>query len=371
MNVTCPRCFALYNVPENFLAEKPRRMRCSSCKNEWTEAAMPKSSVAEFAPQQPTETAITPPSEDMAQPSPRMAEPPQDQSYLRPRREKQVIELAKPPKTDYVTPLAWFFFTLASIAGVGALLHTPLSRLSPTIANFYEDIGLPADTVNEWFKFDDIKVEKSIEDGASVLSVRGFVYNISQRQRTVPPLQLYWLGKDGQKSSPQILKTNPATLTIGDKAFFSGRLTGIDASLGGEVKVTFAEKVEAAEDHAAKPAHGSNNSGHAAPHDAPAPAAHHSAAPAESHTAHQAAEPAAAHTPSPAPKADHPAAAEHAPAPPPAAAHLPPEPVPEVPMEHPAPTAEHAPAAPETPPAAHDVHDAHAPAAAAAPAPHH
>jgi len=124
------------------------------------------------------------------------------------------------------------------------------------------------------------------------------VVNQSRRLREVPQLKLFWLDKSGQEGPMTLLQARPAEIEPDESARFNGELVGVDASAGGEVKVTFIGP-DAHETGDTPPAEGAGHedtSHAAAPHEAPAheapaheaPAVTSQEAPAHEAPAHEA-----------------------------------------------------------------------------------
>lgn len=335
MILTCPRCFATYNVPDAVLTGQGRKVRCSSCHFEWTEQPPPHAAIAGLAP----EPVFTPEPAPHVAPVAEPAPPPRRSAPLPKKAAGAGFSLKK-----LGSGVALLVLGVAVLGAGVVLLRERLGHMSPVMADFYEDIGLPVEGPAEWFRFEGVKLEKSEADGQLVFAVHGQVINQSRRTRTLPPLRLYWLSSRQESGPETIIKADVLQLAPGQSAGFGGQLVGVDASLGGEIKVNFKQQDEAAAAHDAVPAHEA-----AAAHDA-APPAHEPAhtAVAKPTSPHEPAapahEPAAAPAhemtaPAPAPEVQHGAAPAHEAAPP----H-------EAPVHEPAPVTTHETPAPPTAP---------------------
>mgnify|MGYP000853986975 CR=1 FL=1 len=236
MLVTCPRCFATYNVPESALSGTGRKVRCSACHFEWTEALPPRDAIAGFAPAppEPVPAVAAPPSEFaslLSEPAP-VAEPVKAPARRgRSRGDKS--------GAGFGAVAGWSFVILATLACALVLAREPLGRKATWLADMYEMIGLPVETPADWFRFDGVALEKSEADGQTVLLVRGKVINQSRKTREVPQLRLFWRQKNGDIGPETWLQTRPARLPVGEAARFNGELRGVDAAIGGEVKILF------------------------------------------------------------------------------------------------------------------------------------
>jgi predicted Zn finger-like uncharacterized protein len=240
MLVTCPRCFATYNVPEARLGNAVRKVRCSDCRFEWSETPPPQEAIAGLAPEpMPDFSSFAPPVAGSA--SDYVPPPVETAPAKTVRRDPRKTQA---PARDYTNAALWTVFLLVTGLSLLVLLREPLGKATPWLTDFYETIGLPVEGPNEWFAFKGIVLEKTEADGQTVLIVRGQVHNQSRHARNVPPLRLFWREKGGNIGPSSILQARPEYLAPGEAARFSGDLIGVDASAGGEVKVTFVGKDE-------------------------------------------------------------------------------------------------------------------------------
>lgn len=243
MIITCPRCFSTYNVPDSAFGVGGRMVRCSGCKFEWQEQPLPSEAIAGLAPEPdlPSPAPVPPPVQQVVTPTP-------VQAPAKPPLFKTEVKTA--PKVSFLkkhgTVVAWLVFALATLASLLVLFREPIGKRSIAMTDFYENIGLPIEGPNEWFRFEGVQLEKSEADGRSVFLVHGTIINQSRRERAVPLLKLYWLARGGSMGPAMVLQAESTSLPQGDKTGFSGELRGVDASTGGEVKITFLTPTEAA-----------------------------------------------------------------------------------------------------------------------------
>lgn len=331
MIITCPRCLATYNVPATALGAEGRNVRCTSCSFEWHEAPMPQVAIANLAPKA-TAPAPATPHHTPAPAVPRTAEA----TVKKPKASS--VAAVKPKST---TPKATAVISLAVVATVlagGLLLRNTISTMIPAMEGVYESIGLPVGSPAEWFRIDGKGVESAEDGDRFTLTVHGEINNISKRPRTLTPIRITWVGKDGQVGASTTVAPATERLAPGEKAGFVGILNRVDTSLGGEIRMVpwlGASNVVVKPSDQVEPNHLI-----AAPPHAATPAQNHGAAPAQTHNAepavapvHEPAATAAPHTPAPevtmpavvpAPEAPSPAhEAEHEPeaSPPPASEH--------------------------------------------------
>lgn len=221
MIITCPRCFATYRAPDRALPPSGRKVRCSSCHFDWVETPLPQEAIAGLAPNR--------------------AEPPVMRKQVEPDPLPREIPRPRPappkpkPKSKLLPALGWAALVVLSVVVLAYVLRAPLGHRSPALADFYEDMGLPVESVNDWFKID-VTYDKEERDGQTVLALTGHVTNISRRDRVVPDIPFYWHGNDGKTGAATLIKVEGEPLKPGESRGFHGELVGVDARASGEIR---------------------------------------------------------------------------------------------------------------------------------------
>jgi predicted Zn finger-like uncharacterized protein len=238
MIITCPRCFETYNAPNRALSPVGRRVRCSACKFEWQETPLPKEAIAGLAPEPaaPSEAKQAPPPETL----PPLKHVPAPRPQIKPVVVKQ--------KSAWPATLGWSALVLISFLVFAWVFRAPIAGKSPFLADLYEDTGFPADSPYDWFRFAPEAPLRSESDGKTVFTIHGKVINVSHRTRDVPLLRIFWQGKDGAEGPSVEALASKSLLGPGESAEFNGKLIGVDARTGGEIKVTFASDSDSDED---------------------------------------------------------------------------------------------------------------------------
>lgn len=231
MIITCPRCLATYNVPATALGAGGRDVRCTSCSFEWHEAPMPQDAIAHLAPQGAVSSAATP-----ERPS-----APASAAYVSGGAVKKAkASSATVPKSKVSTPKATAVISMAVMATVlagGVLLRNTISAMIPQMEGVYETIGLSVGSPAEWFKIEGKGVESAEDGNRFTLTVHGEITNISKRPRTLTPIRITWVGKDGQVGASTTVVSAASRLAPDEKAGFIGILNRVDTSLGGEIRM--------------------------------------------------------------------------------------------------------------------------------------
>jgi predicted Zn finger-like uncharacterized protein len=242
MLITCPRCFATYDVPDQALPPQGKMVRCSGCQFEWREAPMPLDAIAALAPQAEPQAYAPPSYAPPPSPMPATPEKPEKKAAAK----TTTAKAADGSKRALAPLLAWTGVALVSLLGLLILFRTQVANLSPAAADVYEAVGLPVSGPSDWFRFEQVKLEKGAADARTVFTVTGQVINQSARPRSVPLLKIYWRATSGRIGPMIVVRAAEESLASGAQTSFSGQLRGLDASSGGEIKITFLSPQEAA-----------------------------------------------------------------------------------------------------------------------------
>lgn len=300
MIITCPRCFTTYDVPDAAISAG-KMVRCSGCRFEWQESPVPTEALAGLAPEPEIQPAPAPAA--APEPAPSAPPPPPVADPVPAAPAKPLFTVTAAPAAPagpgvakrLGTGAAWLVFALATLGCILVLFREPLGHRSLALTDMYESIGLPIEGPNQWFRFENVQLEKSEADNRTVFNVHGVIVNQSRRERPLPPLKLFWRSQAGTVGPMVVITAENQSLIVGAKTAFFGELRNVDASTGGEVKITFLTDREAATlkpgevaDPMFRPAHppapaampaASHEAPHSAPEDshgsAPAPAQHH------------------------------------------------------------------------------------------------
>lgn len=247
MLITCPRCFATYNAPAAAFAQGERMVRCSSCHFEWKESPPPAEAIAALAPE--LEVAPDPAPAAPVPPAPAAPPAPVAAAVSRPAVSPAVSTpaAAAKPKASLMLPgsaMAWAVFVIATLLCLLVLLRVPIGQRFTAMADFYETIGLAIEGPDDWFKFSGVSLEKGEVNGQTVFTVHGRITNQSRRDRDLPRLKLFWLSARGSIGPMVVLEAHDRRLAVGATTDFDGQLKGVNASAGGQVKVTFLSEQE-------------------------------------------------------------------------------------------------------------------------------
>lgn len=196
MIIKCPGCETRYNVPDNTVAGRARKVRCAKCSHEWVieppdeEAGPEHQAEAEAgAPEAEEQTAT------LAAPSAAAtadADEPADEKLVRIRsdlRAKPVRALkARRAAADIVGTLVLSFLILGGFAFALITWRVPIVRTLPMTAALYGAIGVPVDALGIEIRQKDWQIAQ--QNGLPVLTISGTITNTTGRGLNVPPLEL-------------------------------------------------------------------------------------------------------------------------------------------------------------------------------------
>lgn len=196
MIITCPACETRYNVPDNTVAGRARKVRCAKCSHEWLieppepEAASEPEPVAEpSAPSEAEESAATPELAAEATVSAEEAEPAKKPIRLSTDKRRPVRDLrARRSAADAVSAFVFALILLGGLAFVLIQWRVAIVRALPMMASLYGAAGIPVNAIGIEIHQKGWQIAQ--ENGLPVLTVNGTITNISGRGVAVPPLEL-------------------------------------------------------------------------------------------------------------------------------------------------------------------------------------
>lgn len=228
MNLTCPSCGATFLVEPEQLGPTGRRLRCGECRHTWhqeplaenqavdqavdqaadqaAEQASAKTAAEPFAPfEAPAEPAPEPSAGSRFEPAPEPAESKPAAPMNAPVAEPSAAEVAeresrrtfsKPAKPQRKAPQSslaagWAIYAVVVIGLAAGFYYgrAPLVAKIPEMTRLYDLLGLEEETLELGLELRDLKTVRRLIDGERVVVVEGWIVNLSDRDRQVPPLR--------------------------------------------------------------------------------------------------------------------------------------------------------------------------------------
>jgi predicted Zn finger-like uncharacterized protein len=216
MILTCPACSTRYLVDPATLGRDGRMVRCAKCGHSWMQRPpvdMPKA----------VDLDISPPPEEI-KPIPVGSSLP---------------AIRKPPPPKSRKPLAISAIAAALLVLIGGIyMRQDIVEIWPPSALLFETVGLPVDALGAGLQLQNVRSEKRVEDGITVLVIEGQVVNISNRERPVPPLRAVSLGPDKTRLGDWTFTASHETLLPGEIATFVSQMRE-PAGVIAEIAITF------------------------------------------------------------------------------------------------------------------------------------
>lgn len=199
--VSCPACTTRFSLDAALLGDAGRNVRCAKCGHKWkqlppkAEAAETETALAaaESAPLPPAPEPETPPSTAAEPAAPDIpAAPPRPRSPQRP-----VGPITVPPKLRPVAPkkrsLLWPVTLLvvgliAGLLGTAYFFRAEIARAVPAFDMAYGLMGISTSNPATDLDIGNLVFERRNTDGASVLSVKGDIFNKSEFPVRLPNL---------------------------------------------------------------------------------------------------------------------------------------------------------------------------------------
>jgi predicted Zn finger-like uncharacterized protein len=235
MILACPSCATRFNLDEQRLGGRARRVRCSRCKHEWVQApesapAPQPTDVPPAAPPEPVvfaaaaEPAAMPPFEPERPDLREMLPPPlsADDPLMVPQ------DRGGGHRRSRGVAIGWIVLILI-VAGVIAILYVARDRVMeiwPPSIQAYELLGLASLPSGAGLAIQDVTATTApaAEGMPTVLAVKGRVVNISRATRRIPPLRASLRDPSGEEVRGWDFGLPRQMLAPGESADFDTRL---------------------------------------------------------------------------------------------------------------------------------------------------
>ena len=197
MILTCPQCSTRYHVDPASVGAAGRMVRCAHCGNRW---------LAKPPADAPKVIELTPAVADAV---------------------PQMWPVAAPEKArsgGSASLVGWLVGVLIVLIAASAVIgRNEIVAGFPASASIYQKLGLPI-TLRLGLQFEGVTSKRVDERGVAVLVVEGDIINVSEHDRSVPPIRVTLLDGGGRELQQELFKAKDTRLGAGAKTSFSGRL---------------------------------------------------------------------------------------------------------------------------------------------------
>jgi predicted Zn finger-like uncharacterized protein len=198
MILTCPQCSTRYHVDPTSVAPEGRMVRCASCGNRWR--AKPPADAPRQLELKPATPAVT----------------------TAPRRPGAATGASRARGRPGI--VTWLVGALVVLVAASAVIgRNEIVAAFPASEAVYRTLGLPL-TVQLGLQFADVTSRRLSEGGIAVLVVEGKIVNLSEQDRTVPPIRMTLLDGGGRQLQEELLEAEHGMLSGGGETSFSGRI---------------------------------------------------------------------------------------------------------------------------------------------------
>ncbi len=221
MIITCPRCATRYLLEAGVVQPPGRQVRCARCTHAWFQEAAPElpKPVLIDEPQVPhgpvtdKSRMLPPPPGSISQPIPRVQSP--ALAAPSPRDDAQ--------RASSRRAVAWLILVaiVAGIALAGVSLRTEIATAFPPAARAYAWFGVPVNTRG----FDIVaRTSQELANGVPVIAIKGEIINVTDRERSVPKLDLRVLDQNKRELYRWTVLPDQPKLAGHQREPFSARL---------------------------------------------------------------------------------------------------------------------------------------------------
>lgn len=209
MIVSCPACSTRYLVEPSALGAEGRAVRCAKCEHSWFQS----------------------PPDDMPR-EVNLAIPPAGSVPL-PVRPK-----APAGSRGAGLPLLIVVVVALGVAG-GYFFRDRIVAEWPKTAQIYELLGLPVNTVGAGLELNNIKFTQQDVNGQLVIEVNGDIFNMTNKEIAVPPLQVVLNDTSGKQLFDWTFSIDRPTIHPGETINFKTETKSAPADAA-KMMVTFA-----------------------------------------------------------------------------------------------------------------------------------
>lgn len=264
MIITCPECETRYTVKAAAFKAPGRKVRCASCNNEWFQAP-PEDAPKPVELEEPVEAAPAPEQEPAPAPTPEPEAVPEPAAEAPAATSKPVIKRPAPveettlPEEDFAASdddlnddvavskpakfkptaapkrsrgelVGWAALVLFVVAFFGSAwaFRGDIARYWPSTASLYDLIGTPV--AEQGMEFRQVVYERAVENGLTVLSIRGEIVNVAEERGSVPRVRVALRDAEGQELYHYFFAIPEAELDAGATAEFITRLSSPPAA---------------------------------------------------------------------------------------------------------------------------------------------
>lgn len=173
MRITCPECFAQFDVPDGVIKETGRKLRCGQCKHQWHQLPIA---------DEPTEIIETP-TEEL---EPKTSEP-YNEFKKPPIPEKSDIKASANIKTKSL-PIGTIVLATVIITSIFGFIYgrSVIVAYAPASSILYDKIGLHVPVPGEFLVIKNVGVWRENRGGMEVLAVKGELFNPNETTQEVP-----------------------------------------------------------------------------------------------------------------------------------------------------------------------------------------
>ncbi len=257
MLIVCPHCATPHDLPDDFIGDAGRKVRCSSCREIW-HAERPAPDMEAAPAPTDAETAI---SDDIPAENPAPSEPIAKPARTRKRESKRPVPRKALANERFgALKRNWSGAAIAASLCIFVMLvslREGIVRFAPQMAGLYATIGLPVNL--RGLQFDNIATQLFTEGDTKLLVVSGDVANPTGHPIKLPSLRFALRNSQGVEIYSWTARLDKDELDPGESLPFKRRLATPPAD-GRDVQVRFLRKTDIAllgadETHAAETHH--------------------------------------------------------------------------------------------------------------------
>lgn len=179
MLIKCPKCHAVYDLPDRHMTDNGLKMRCAKCHEIWT--ALPDDVLKETPKNR---------RQDIQKMFERVSKETAPLFDDQPPKVIEKIKVVNVTRYKHTINVILFLVALLSIIGVLYYMRYDVVRLVPETEKIYDKLNITSIPHGTNLEFHTITTREFTEDNIAKIEINGSVVNVGQYQTSMPKIKI-------------------------------------------------------------------------------------------------------------------------------------------------------------------------------------
>lgn len=179
MIIKCPKCRAVYDLPDHLMSDEGLKMRCAKCREIWT--ATPDDALKDTSKNKRQEI------QKMFERVSKETAPLFDE---RPTKVVEKIKVVNVTRYKHTVNFILFFIAILSISGLLYYMRYDIVRLVPEAEKLYDKLNIDSIPHGRNLEFQAITTREFSEDNVAKIEISGAIVNVGNYQTSLPKIKI-------------------------------------------------------------------------------------------------------------------------------------------------------------------------------------